>query len=391
MKDFKSDFLLENDLIFLNHGSFGACPKPVFQAYQDWQLRLEQQPVRFLGRESDGLLAEARSALANFLNTEADNLVYTTNPTTAMNIVARSIGLQPWDEVLTTNHEYGAMDRTWRFICRQTGAKYVQQVISLPVTTSDEFIETFLSGVTSRTRVIFLSHITSQTALKFPVEEICAKAREFGLISIVDGAHAPGQIPLNLDAINADIYIGACHKWLCAPKGSAFLYAHPHIQTRLDPLVVSWGYESDNPGNSQFIDYHEWQGTRDLAAFLAVPSAIRYQQENNWPGVREQCRQLALQAQSRINALTGLHSLSPPSARWFQQMVAVHLPSQVDPEALKAYLYDQHHIEVLAHTWQSQPYMRISFQAYNQESDLHALLDATQQYLSTEVDHDEAH
>lgn len=384
MKKFKGDFLLEDGVIFLNHGSFGACPKPVFEVYQEWQLELERQPVRFLGRQALDLLADARSELATYLNTQPGNLVYTPNPTTAINMVVRSLGLEAGDEILSSDHEYGAMDRTWRHICSLTGAKYVQQPITLPVTTPEDFIEEFLAGITHRTRIIFLSQITSLTALTFPVQEICVKAREIGIISIIDGAHVPGHMPLDLQVINADIYTGACHKWLCAPKGSAFLYAHPDIQPRLDPLVVSWGYEADKPGPSQFIDYHEWQGTRDLAAFLSVPSAIQYQEENDWNEVSQRCHNLALEAQSRINSLTCLEPLSPASSEWFQQMVAVRLPTEIDPESLKNYLYDNHNIEVLTHTWQELPFLRASFQAYNTASDLDTLLDGLSAYLSKE-------
>jgi isopenicillin-N epimerase len=391
MKDFRSDFLLEDDVIFLNHGSFGACPKPVFEAYQDWQLKLERQPVRFLSRQATDLLAEARADLAAFVNTEPDNLVYTTNPTTAINMVVRSLGLKPGDEILSTNHEYGAMDRTWRYICKSTGAKYTQQRISLPLTSSSDFMQEFLSGITSHTRVIFLSQITSQTALTFPVKDICTQARDLGILSIIDGAHVPGHIPLDLQSINPDIYTGACHKWLCAPKGAAFLYVHPDIQPRIDPLVVSWGYESDRPGQSQFIDFHEWQGTRDLAAFLSVPRAIQYQVENSWPEISQQCHQLAHQASARINSLTDLDPLSPASSQWFQQMVTLRLPVKIDHESLKNYLYDSRNIEVLTHTWQGKPFLRISFQAYNTVSDLDALLVALEDYLSKEDNFHETH
>jgi len=384
MKNFKDDFLLDDEVIFLNHGSFGACPKPVFEAYQDWQRQLELQPVKFLGRQALDLLAQARTELGSYINCPPDDVVYTPNPTTAINMVVRSLGLEPGDEILSTDHEYGAMDRTWRYISSITGAKYVQRSMPLPVSTHTEFVDNFMAGVTPRTKVIFLSQITSQSALTFPIQEICEKARQLGILSIIDGAHVPGHIPLDLQAINADIYTGACHKWLCAPKGSAFLYAHPDVQNRLDPLVVSWGYESDQPGPSQFIDYHEWQGTRDLAAFLAVPSAIQYQQDNHWIEVSQRCHELALEAQIQMNALTGLEALSPPSAEWFQQMVAVPLPMEIDHEDLKTYLYDQHHIEVLTHTWQDQPYLRVSFQAYNQAFDLESLLAGLESYLSKE-------
>jgi len=376
----KSRFLLDPDVIFLNHGSFGACPKPVFEAYQKWQRELERQPVEFLNRRAIGLLAEARARLAAYLGVATDEVVYFPNPTTALNMVARSLDLSPGDEILTTDHEYGAMDRTWRFVCRKTGARYVQQPIPLPVTSHTDFVETFWAGVTERTRVVFISHITSPTALAFPVQEICRRARDAGLLSIVDGAHAPGQIPLNLATLGADVYAAACHKWLCAPKGSAFLYVRPEVQGMLEPLVVSWGWESERPSDSQFVDHHEWQGTRDLAAFLSVPAAIEFQAQNDWASVRRRCRALASQTRRRLNALTGLDPICPDSAEWFTQMFAARLPD-VDLDRLKERLYDEFRIEVSLTRWNGQPLIRVSFQAYNSQADADALVDALAQLL----------
>ena len=381
MTSLKDDFLIDRSVIFLNHGSFGACPRPVFETYQDWQRQLEHQPVEFLGRRAIDLLVDARGELAQFLNVDTDDVVYFSNPTTAINMVARSLYLQPGDEILATDHEYGAMDRTWRYVCERTGANYIQQSIHLPVTNKEDFLKSFWEGVSPQTRIIFISHITSPTALTFPVSEICQMARQAGIISIVDGAHAPGHIPLDLSEIDADIYTGACHKWLCAPKGAAFLYARKNIQSILDPLVVSWGYESERPGPSQFIDYHEWQGTRDLAAFLSVPSAIHYQKEHSWDMVRECCHELACQARSEINGLTNLDAISPDSTDWFYQMVTARLPAEVDHELLKERLYNEYKIEVLSHLWQDQPFIRLSFQAYNEASDLEKLVEALKEIL----------
>ena len=270
MTDIKSLFLLDPEIHFLNHGSFGACPRPVFEVYQNWQRELERQPVEFLGRRAAELLAQARGGLADYLGVAANDLVYFPNPTTAGNMIMRSllsvgarqagVALQPGDEILTSDHEYGALDRTWGYFCRQSGAVYTHRSVPLPVESPEAFVEHFWAGVSERTRVIYISHITSPTALIFPVREICRRARQAGILSIVDGAHAPGQIALNLLDVGADLYFGACHKWLMAPKGAAFLYARPEVQEWLDPLVVSWGYESEFPSSSQFIDYHEWQG-----------------------------------------------------------------------------------------------------------------------------------
>lgn len=218
MQKLKKYFLLDPEIHFLNHGSFGATPKPVFEAYQAWQLRLERQPVLFLGREYDQLLREARMALAAYVHAEADDLVYLTNATQAVNLVARSLNLAPGDEILTTDHEYGACDYTWEFLCGKTGAQYIRQSLPIPlVGGADEIAAQFWQGVTPRTKVIYLSHLTSTTALRLPVEQICQRARQAGILTLVDGAHALGQLPLDLTALGADFYTSNCHKWMLMP------------------------------------------------------------------------------------------------------------------------------------------------------------------------------
>jgi isopenicillin-N epimerase len=376
----RSHFLLDPRVVYLNHGSFGACPKQVFEVYQHWQRELERQPVEFLGRRFNGLMAEARGKLSTYLHCQAEEVVYFPNPTTAINMVARSLDLGPGVEILTTDHEYGAMDRTWRFLCQQTGARYVRQPIPLPLTSEEAFVEALWAGVNERTRVVFLSHITSPTALIFPVGSICQRARQAGLLSIVDGAHAPGHVPLDLEALGADIYTGACHKWLCAPKGASFLYARKELQPVLKPLVVSWGWESDHPGESPFIDYHEWQGTRDPAAFLSVPAAIEFQRQHGWPSIRERCHDLASRTRQRINDRTGLSAICPDSPAWFGQMAAARLPD-LPVEVLQHRLYDRYRIEIPVQRWNGQPLIRVSFQAYNDASDAEALVEALEELL----------
>ncbi|HNP84748.1 MAG TPA: aminotransferase class V-fold PLP-dependent enzyme, partial [Kouleothrix sp.] len=203
---YADEFLLRPEITFLNHGSFGACPRPVFESYQEWQRRLEVQPVEFLGRHISTLLAEARTRLAAYLRTAAGNLVYVPNATYGVNIVARSLDLQPGDEVLASDHEYGAADRAWRFVCNKRGVRYINQPIGLPLESAEQFVEQLWAGVTPRTKVIFLSHITSPTALIFPLEAVCRRARAEGIMTVIDGAHAPGQIDLALDALGADFY-----------------------------------------------------------------------------------------------------------------------------------------------------------------------------------------
>ncbi|MEW6567961.1 MAG: aminotransferase class V-fold PLP-dependent enzyme [Chloroflexota bacterium] len=376
----RSHFLLDPKVVFLNHGSFGACPRAVFEVYQSWQRELERQPVEFLGRRAAGLLAEARARLADYLHCAADEVVYFPNPTTAINMVARSLELATGDEILATDHEYGAMDRTWRFVCQRVGARYVRQPISLPVTDPQAFVEHFWRGVGRRTRAIFISHITSPTALKFPVEAVCARARAAGILSIVDGAHAPGQVPLDLSALGADVYTGSCHKWLCAPKGSAFLYARREIQPLLQPLVVSWGWEAEKPSASMFVDHHEWQGTRDLAAFLSVPAAIEFQRQHDWETVRARCHSLAVQTRRRIHALTGLQPICPEEGDWFAQMFAALLPP-VEVELFQRRLYERYRIEVPVWRWNEQILIRPSFQAYNTQAEADLLIEALEEGL----------
>ena len=226
---FRDEFLLDPDVVFLNHGSFGATPRPVFETYQDWQRRLEWQPVQFLGTDIAAYLAEARRALGRYLNVAADDLVYVPNATFGVNVVARSLRLEPGDEVLATDHEYGACENAWLFMGRERGFRYVRQPIPLPLSSAADVMEQFWAGVTPRTKVIFLSHITSPTAMRLPVEAICERARAAGILTVIDGAHAPGQIPLDLTTVGADFYAGNCHKWLCAPKGAGFLFARPEV------------------------------------------------------------------------------------------------------------------------------------------------------------------
>jgi len=380
-------FLLDPSVHFLNHGSFGACPRPVFEAYQEWQRRLERQPVFFLGRALAGYDREARQSLAAYLHTHADNLVFIPNATQGVNIIARSLGFAPGDEILTTDHEYGACDYTWEFVCKKTGAIYTRQPLPLPAYSSEEMAEQFWQGVTPRTRVIYLSHITSPTALRLPVEEICARARRAGILTLVDGAHAPGQIPLHLEALGADFYVGNCHKWMLSPKGAGFLYARSEAQHLVEPLIVSWGYHAtpqttplngDSRSGSQFLDYLGWSGTRDPAACLAVPAAIQFMQAHDWERVRQECHALLRPALHRLCELTGMPPLYPLDSGLYHQMGIAPLPAQTNLEALKTRLYEEHRVEVPLIDWNSRKFVRLSVQGYNTPDDLEALYQGLQ-------------
>jgi len=381
MNDYQSLFLLDPKVIFLNHGSFGACPKPVFAAYQDWQRRLEMQPILFLGREFAELQLSARKKLGDFLGVEADDVVYIPNATHGVNIIAHSLAIQPGEEILTTDHEYGACDNTWEFICRKAGGSYIHQPIRLPIDSVEAFVDQFWRGVTGRTKLIYLSQISSPTAQRLPVEAICQRARRAGILTFIDGAHAPGQIPVNLPAIGADFYTGNAHKWMLSPKGAAFLYVRRENQALIEPLVVSWGYSADEKSTtgSRFIDLLQWTGTHDPSAALTVPTAIEFMEEHEWDKVRQDCRALLRQALDRIQDLTGLpaaYAAGDQPSTLPPQLAIAPLPQPTDLVELKNRLYDQFHIEVPLIEWNGNKLMRLSVQAYNSQEDIDALLEA---------------
>lgn len=378
MPPLRDQFLLDPEIVFLNHGSFGACPIPVFDEYQRWQRQLERQPVRMLGREIDGLLREAMQPLATFLHADAADCVFVPNATTGVNIVARSLKLNEGDEVLTTDHEYGACDYTWEYVCGRAGARYVRQAVPLPAGSAGEFIECMWAGVTPRTRVLFLSHITSPTALVFPLAELLARARAAGILTVVDGAHVPGQIPLDLGALDPDFYTGNFHKWLCAPKGSAFFYARKEHQPGLIPNVISWGWPEND-----FALRQERQGTRDPASYLATPAALDFQRAHDWDAVRAAGHELAVAAVQALSDVTGCPALTPDGS-WLGQMAAAELPLRPEQaDAVKARLYDVHHIEIPIVIWQKRVLIRASFQGYNTAAELELLCAA----LAETLDH----
>jgi len=368
-------FLLDPTITFLNHGSYGACPRPVFEAYQQWQLELERQPVLFLGRRYHALYQDARDALANYLDATPTNIAFVPNATTGLNTIARSLDLKPQDEILTTDHEYGALDLMWQFLANRKKLTLVRQKIPLPLMGEEAVIEAFWAGVTARTRVIFLSHITSSTALILPVEKICHRARQAGILTVVDGAHAPGQIPLQLERIGADFYSGNCHKWMCAPKSSAFIYARPEHHELIHPLVISWGWDEE----ADFYARTAWQGTRDVSAFLTVPQAIRFLQAQQWETAQQRCHELAIHTMHRICEISGKAPLAMP--RFFGQMVSAPLPDCAADE-LQQQLYADYRIEVPIIEHQGAVYIRVSIQIYNTREDADALIKALQEIFA---------
>jgi isopenicillin-N epimerase len=342
------EFLLDPRITFLNHGSYGACPAPVFARYQELQRELERNPVEFLARRFDDLIAESRTALAAFVGARPDDLVFVPNATAGLNAVIRSLRLEPGDEILTTRHEYGAVTRTWEF----AGA-------TLVYAEPEELVE----AIGPRTRAVSVSHITSPTALLLPVAEICAAAREAGALAIVDGAHAPGQVPLELEVLGADVYAGNCHKWLSAPKGAGFLWVRPEHQRWIEPLVISWGYGDDRT----FADRHGWQGTRDPAAALTIPAAI----EAHAAFDLERCRRIASGFQERLPPIVR----TPAPQMWASEVATDQ------PEELQRRLFDEYAIEVVVREWEGRSLLRISIGPYNDEADVERLLGALRELI----------
>jgi isopenicillin-N epimerase len=378
----KSQFLLDKSITFLNHGSFGACPKPVFEEYQRFQLELETEPVDFIQKKLPVYLKEAKKPLAIFIGCNAEDFFFTPNPTFAINTVMRSLKLQPGDEILTTNHEYGAMDRTWNFYCKRSGAKYIRQEISLPVVSKVQMIEEFWKGYTKNTKVIFLNQMSSSTALIFPVKEICDKAQELGLITIIDGAHVPGHIDLNIQELNPNFYTGTLHKWMLAPKGSSFLYVKKEFQSEIDPLVVSWGYESLAPSDSQFLDYHEYQGTNDHSAFLCTPKVISFLEENNWKEKSKACKKLVLENYQRFCDLVNTKPICPITDEFLGQMASIPVRTK-NPAALKELLYTKYKIQIPVMPLNGAVYIRYSINVYNSVEDLDMLYQAITDIIKT--------
>jgi isopenicillin-N epimerase len=377
----KSKFLLRNDITYLNFGSFGACPAPIFETYQAFQRELEEEPCQFIFAKGPAYLKRSREALGAYLNCDAQDLVYMPNPSHAVNLVAKSFPLGPGEEVLTTDIEYGACEKTWSYYCKKAGAILRKQHIPLPLTTSAAFVETLFAGVTKNTRLIFVSHVTSSTALIFPVGEICKRAKALGIPCFVDGAHGPGQVDVDLRTLDADYYAGACHKWMMAPKGSAFLYARRDRQAGLDPLVVSWGYDSATPSSSQYLDYHEGQGTRDYSAFISLPACIEFMETHNWKTVAKACRELTQQNAERFTSLLGCKPLAPLTDEFIGQMLSLPVKTS-SPEALQLKLFREHQIEIPVMRQGDDVYLRYSINGFNSQEDLDKLYEALKQVIN---------
>ncbi len=355
---------------YLNHGSFGPSPRCVREARQAWTEKLERQPMDFFLRQMESALDAAAEKLGQLIGADGNDLLFCDNATVAMNIVADSVTLQPGDEVLFTNQEYGAVMRIWRRACDRTAAKIVVQPLPRPITSAEEQVAALMAGVTERTKLIVVSHITSQTAVILPVAAICREAAKRGVQVCIDGPHALAMIDINLRKLGCDFYCASGHKWLSAPFGSGFLYVAKRHQQKLSPPVMSWGGSvGGRPAHWQ--DEFRWLGTRDPAPFLAVPSAIEFLERFGWETFREQTHELAKYARRRIVELTELEPPIPDSREWYGSMIAMPLPQGDGPpnqgirDQLQTPLWEKFGIEVPIIHWHGERLIRVSCHLYN--------------------------
>jgi isopenicillin-N epimerase len=390
---------LDADVTFLNHGSFGACPWPVLHAQSEWRARMEREPVRFLDQELDGLLANARARLGEFLGADADDLAFVPNATTGVNTVLKSLEFQAGDEILATDHEYNASLNAMAQVAARSGARVVVAHVPLPIASVEEVADAILSSVSPRTRLAVISHVTSPTAVIFPVDRLVRELSGRDIDTLVDGAHAPGMVPLDLTALGAAYYTGNAHKWLCAPKGSGFLYVRRDRQDRIHPLVTSHGANKPRGNRSRFRLEFDWTGTSDPTAYLSTPTAIEFMGSlvpGGWPQVMTANRELVLIGRQKLLDALGRSALVP--MEMVGSIAAVELPLDLPPAVLEmpadaqfgttypldplhAELLSSHSIEVPVYTWPHTPtpgvvrrrLLRISAQLHNEAGDYERL------------------
>lgn len=384
----RSAWSLRPGVTFLNHGSFGLVPYEVQAARQEWQRRLYENPMDFFLRQMEVELDRVASKLGKFIGAAPRDLVFVDNATVGMNIVAQSIGLEAGDEILLTNHEYGAVRRIWQKRCERSGAKVVIQNLPQPLDSVPALVDQLFSGVTARTKLLVFSQISSPTAVILPAAEICRRARQLRIPVCIDGPHALATLPLNLSQLGCDFYCASGHKWLSAPNGSGFLYVSGKHHQHLTPSIVSWG-GSVAGRTATWQDEFNWQGTRDPAAYLAISSAIDFLDRVGWETFRRQTHDLAQFARQRITELTGLEALVPDHREWYGPMISLPIPSQGlsapaqgQRDPLQDRLWSEHQIEVPITWWGGQRLLRVSCHLYNTEEDIDRLVKVLQPLLT---------
>ncbi len=375
---FARHWRLDPDVVFLNHGSFGACPVAVLEAQHEWRQRMEREPVRFLHRELETHLDAARERLAGFLRADADDLAFVANATVGVNTILRSLTLAAGDEVVTTNHEYNACRNALDDVVAKAGARVVQAQIGFPGCTREQVIEAVTGALSPRTRLVLIDHVTSPTGLVLPVGEVIAIARARGIEILVDGAHAPGMLDLDLRRLGATYYTGNCHKWLCAPKGAAFLWVRRDRQPGVRPLVISHGANSPRADRSRFRLEFDFTGTGDYTPFLTVPTALDAMAGMLPGGFTElRAHNHALVRYGRNLLCDTLGITVPAPDAMLGSLAAVPLPDAALPpvpphglDTLQVRLFAEHRIEVPVPSWPARPrrLLRISAQIYNSKA-----------------------
>tara|TARA_Y100001935_G_C17292444_1_gene504222 strand:- start:356 stop:1486 length:1131 start_codon:yes stop_codon:yes gene_type:complete len=372
-------FILDKKTTFLNHGSFGACTKEVMNQYIEFQYRLENQPVHFIEKEIPDLMTKSRKSLSTFLNVDSNDLILIDNPTTAINEIIRSLKLQPGDEIISTDHEYGAMDKAWEFVTEKTGSIYKNIKLPFPIESDKDITSTLINNCSDKTKVLFISHITSPTAIIFPVKELCDFARKNNIITIIDGAHAPGHIELDIMNLNPDYYIGTCHKWLCTPKGVSFLYVNKEMQNKLDPLIIGWGWRDSETKLSNFQSNHQWWGTRDMSSYFCIPLSIMIHQEKEMINSRIKCLSRIPSIRKEINYITKQQDLCPNKMLGHMASMIIPIENHVE---IKNKLINDYNIEIPIFNWKGKNLLRVSYYLYNQKKDINYLIKALKEILS---------
>ena len=370
-------FLLEDGIAYLNHGSYGATPRVVLAAADTWRRRMEAQPARFM-RALPGELRKAATRLASFMGARGEDLVFVDNATSGVNAILRSLELRPGDEMLTTTHVYGAVRKTMQYVASRTGAVVVEAAVPFPVSGEDEIVAAVTKHLTSKTRLLVLDHIASPTALVLPVARIVAAAKKQGVTVLIDGAHAPGMLALDIPALGADFYVGNCHKWLFAPKGCAFLWAAPAAQGTIHPLVISHGY-----GGGYLAEF-DWTGTRDASAWLAIGTALDFIETIGFDALRERNHALMKAAATMLGETWRTQTGAPFAL--LGSMATIALPASgpfaclsptIDSVVkINSHLWEKHRIEVPAILFADRLWVRISAQIYNDLADYRRLADA---------------
>lgn len=349
------------------------------EARAAWQERLDRQPMDFLVRELELAWHDTRRRLAAFVGTVAENLVFCANATAGMNVAAASFALAAGDEVLFTDHEYGAVRRIWDRVCRKTGAAVKTAALPQPLEAAEQMVAALFAAATPRTRIIVVSHITSPTAIILPVKMICEEARRRGIAVCIDGPHAIAQLDVRLDELGCDYYAASCHKWLSAPFGSGFLYVHPRRQSHVEAVNLSWGVPPPREPTAWWEEFY-WSGTADPSAYLAIPAAIEFLEQVGLENFRARTHALARYARQRLVELTGLSPLVPDSAKWYGSMAHVPLPPG-DHAALQRALWEQHGVEVPIISWNGGRYIRVSCHLYNDTQQIDRLLQSLKALL----------